>query len=238
MNIDTKTIAIIPARGGSKGLRFKNLRMLGGESLVARVVRHALEASTVDKVLLTTDDEQIAEAGLRAGAEVPFLRPPDLAQDLSTTEETLQHALLSYEEYAKQKFDICVFLSPTDIFRKSEWIDEAVSTLDENPQLDSVFCGYKTHKNYWELDEAGNWTRLRDWMAKYASRQVRRTIVREDTGLACASRAQLWRMGKRIGDNVHIIITEDDFTSIDIHTEEDLFLAEKALEIRALYKKT
>ena len=69
-------------------------------------------------------------------------------------------------------------------------------------------------------------------MSEYSSRQVRRAIVREDTGLACASRASLWREGKRIGDNVEILINDDDFTGIDIHHQEDLDLAEAALQIR------
>ena len=69
-------------------------------------------------------------------------------------------------------------------------------------------------------------------MSIYSSRQVRRNIVREDTGLACASRAYLWREGKRIGDRVEVILTDDDFTSIDIHHEDDLMLAEAAIAIR------
>ena len=69
-------------------------------------------------------------------------------------------------------------------------------------------------------------------MAEYSSRQIKKPIVREDTGLACASRTYLWREGKRIGDNVEIITNDDDFTGIDIHTEEDLKLADYAMQIR------
>ena len=69
-------------------------------------------------------------------------------------------------------------------------------------------------------------------MSHYSNRQVRRSIVREDTGIACASRAYLWREGRRIGDNVHIIVNNDDFTSIDIHTQQDLDLASAGLSIR------
>ena len=69
-------------------------------------------------------------------------------------------------------------------------------------------------------------------MAEYSSRQVRRFVVREDTGLACASRAYLWREGRRIGDKVEILLNDDDFTAIDIHSQDDLELAEAALKIR------
>ena len=101
------------------------------------------------------------------------------------------------------------------------------------PTPEVVFSGHKTHKNFWEQESDGSWVRLRQWMASYSSRQVRRAIIREDTGLACASRTSLWRIGKRIGDSVRIVTNKDDFTSIDIHTLEDLLLAEAALKIRS-----
>ena len=227
-----KTIAIIPARGGSKGLVKKNLRILNGETLIARAIRHAKQAKKIDVILVTTDDERIAKEAISAGAIVPFERPEHLSGDFVTTEETLKHALITYENQVAEEYDICVFLTATDIFRKAEWIDKLISMLEDDQQLDSAFVGHLTHTNFWELQEDGSWARLRDWMAVYASRQIRRTIVREDTGLACASRAYLWRNGRRIGDKVAILTNNDDFTSIDIHQEEDLQLAEAAISIR------
>lgn len=227
-----KVVAIICARGGSKGLKNKNIQHLHGKPLIARVVGHAKAAKLVDRVFVSTDDKDIADAALSAGAEVPFLRPVELAQDLTTTEQTLQNALEEFERHCSTQFEICVFVTATDIFRKPEWIDEAVRRLNADQSLESAFVGTKTHKNYWEQDDDGNWVRLRDWMSVYSSRQVRRSIYREDTGLACASRARLWREGRRIGDRISIIENEDDFSSIDIHTIEDLKLAEAALKIR------
>jgi CMP-N-acetylneuraminic acid synthetase len=186
----------------------------------------------VDDVVLSTDSERIAEAGRAAGAQVPFMRPADLSGDLATTESGLRHALLEYERISGVQFDLCVFLSPADVFRRPEWIREAVSLLRARPEVESVFAGHLTHKNFWERRDDGSWERMRDWMSVYSSRQVRRTIVREDTGLACASRARLWREGRRIGDRVEIIVNDDAFTSIDIHDEDDLRLAEAALRIR------
>lgn len=225
-------ICIICARGGSKGLPRKNVRLLDGEPLIARPVRHAIESGAVGTVLVTTDDEEIARAARAAGAITPFLRPADLAQDLTTTEDTLKHALLTYESMIGRQFEIAVFLTATDIFRDPAWVRTAVETLRARPELESVFSGHKTHKNFWEQQGDGSWVRLRPWMAVYASRQVRRAVVREDTGLACASRARLWREGRRIGDRIHVIVNDDDFTGIDIHHEEDLQLAQAALHIR------
>ena len=232
MGSSIKTIAVICARGGSKGLKKKNLRLLNGEPLIGRVIRHAQESKCIDNIIVTTDDEDIANVAREFGAEVPFVRPKEISGDLTTTEETLQHALLTYEKLVGTKFEIAVFLTATDIFRKTHWIKNAVDTLKESPELESVFVGYKTHKNFWEKQEDGSWQRLKPWMSNYASRQIRRFVVREDTGLACASRARLWREGKRIGDKVKIIVNEDDFTSIDIHHQEDLELAEAAIKIR------
>ncbi len=225
-------ICVICARGGSKGLPRKNVRLLDGVPLIARPISHAIESGVIGTVLVTTDDEEIAEAARAAGAVVPFQRPTELAQDLTTTEETLQHALLTYEKMIGRQFEIAVFLTSTDIFRDPAWTRTAVETLRARPELESVFSGHKTHKNFWEQQENGSWVRLRPWMAVYASRQIRRAVVREDTGLACASRAWLWREGRRIGDRVAIIVNDDTFTGIDIHEEDDLLLAQAALRIR------
>lgn len=228
-----RTLCVICARGGSKGLVRKNMQILQDETLLSRAIRHARESGAIDEILVTTDSEEIAAEAKRAGAVAPFLRPKELADDLSTTEDTLKHALLTYEKITGHFFDICVFITSTDIFRSPSWIAEAVTLLKRRPDLQSVFMGWRTHKNFWEKQEDGSWERLRPWMSVYSSRQVRRFIVREDTGLACASRSWLWRQGRRIGDHVEIIVHEDDFSSIDIHSEEDLRLAEAALKIRA-----
>ena len=231
-----KSIAIICARGGSKGLKKKNLQKLNGETLLRRVIRHALESNSIDTILVSTDDLEIAKEAKKSGAEVPFLRPPEISGDLATTEETLKHALLTYEQLNDVKFDIAVFLTATDIFREPRWISQAVNKLKNNPEIESVFVGHKTHKNFWEMQNDSSWERVKPWMSEYSSRQIRRYIIREDTGLACASRAHLWRVGKRIGDKVDIIVNDDDFTSIDIHNQEDLDLANAALKIRSKNK--
>ncbi|MGH7829024.1 MAG: cytidylyltransferase domain-containing protein [Candidatus Binatia bacterium] len=224
-----KVISITPARGGSKGLPRKNVRLLLGKPLIAYPIEAAIASGVVDAVLVSTDDEEIAEAARKAGAEVPFLRPEELADDFATTEATLQHALLTYELTTGRTFDICVFLTATDIFRKPEWIAQAVHILRERPEIESAFSAHATSKNYWQRKPDGAYERLLPWMRTYSSRQVRQVVYREDTGLACASRARLWREGRRIGDVVEIIPNTDSAAGIDIHTEFDLFLAEQAL---------
>ena len=225
-------ICIIPARGGSKGFPRKNVKLINNESLVSRPIRHALESGVIGTVMVTTDDEEIARLAEEAGAVVPFIRPAELSGDLTTTEETLKHALITFEQMIGRRFELAVFLTATDIFRNPEWIKEAIHRMNKNPKIESVFSGHLTHKNFWEKNKDGSWKRLKPWMKNYAARQVRRSIAREDTGLTCVSRAYLWREGRRIGDCVDIITNNDDFTSIDIHQAEDLLLAESALKIR------
>ena len=94
------------------------------------------------------------------------------------------------------------------------------------------FLVIKLIKIFGKKNKDGKWERICSWMSEYSSRQTRQYIVREDTGLVCASRAYLWREGRRIGDRVEIIINDDDLTGIDIHDEEDLNLAQAALNIR------
>ncbi|MBT7899623.1 MAG: acylneuraminate cytidylyltransferase family protein [Candidatus Marinimicrobia bacterium] len=227
-------MCIIPARGGSKGLPRKNVKLIDNEPLISRAIRHAMESGVIGTVLVTTDDQEIAQIAKNSGAIVPFIRPSNLAEDLTTTEDTLKHALTTYEEMIDKKFELAIFLTSTDIFRNPKWIKEGVEKMENNSKLESVFSGHETHKNFWERQENGSWKRVKEWMSGYSSRQIRRCIIREDTGLMCVSRAWLWREGRRIGNNVEIIINNDDFTGIDIHHEEDLKLANKAIEIRRM----
>lgn len=233
VGLPVKTICIIPARGGSKGLPRKNVKRLAGQPLISWPIKAALASRVVDRVVVSTDDAEIAECARAAGADVPFLRPAEFAEDLTTTEATLQQALLAYEAHTAERFDIAVFLTATDVFRQPDWISQSVAALIENPELESAFAVHQTTKNYWHKNTAGDWARVLPWMREYSSRQIREKIYREDTGMACASRAQLWRAGRRIGDRVHLIANDLTETSIDIHSEFDLFLAEKAIEYLA-----
>jgi len=232
-----KVIAIIPARSGSKGLKNKNLKLFNKKPLIFYPIDAAIKSCVIDTILVTTDSKKIAKIAKKYGAEVPFLRSKKLSSDLATTEDTLKDALLRYERLKNKKFEICVFLTATDIFRDPDWIKKCVEILKINKKYDSVFSGHKTHKNFW-IFEKNKWTRLKPFMKIYESRQIKKKIIaREDTGLACASRASLWRSGRRIGDKVKILINNDSFTSLDIHNIEDFKIAEYAFKMRKNKKK-
>lgn len=119
-------LAIIPARGGSKGLSGKNIKILNGKPLIAYTIEAAKKASSIDRVLVTTDSREIADVAKRYGAEVPFLRPAYLAEDTSKAQDAYIHAV----EYMRDEegVDISKFmvLLPTTPFRDEKHIDEAV----------------------------------------------------------------------------------------------------------------
>lgn len=224
-----RVLAILPARGGSKGLPGKNVKPIAGKPLIAHSVEHALASGVCDRVLVTTDNEAIRDAAVAAGAWCPFMRESALAEDLTPTEPVLKDALERAEEI-DGPFGIVVFLQPTDIFRKAEWIAECVNRLKADDSLETVFVANKTHKNFWSRNEDGEWQRVFDWMAVYGPRQTRKPLFREDTGLASAIRADLIRAGKRTGMKVDILEIDDVASGIDIHDAFDLYMAEKALE--------
>lgn len=120
------TLAIIPARGGSKGVKRKNLRCVGGKSLVQRAIESAFDSGVVDRVLVSTEDPDIQSEGLRCGAEVPFLRPASLATDEASTIDVVVHAIEEYEKVVRQQVETIVLLEPTSPFRRGSHVKEAL----------------------------------------------------------------------------------------------------------------
>ena len=166
-----KTIAIIMARGGSKGLPRKNVKLLDGKPLIAYTIEHALLSRVCDDVIVSTEDDEIAEISKKYGAKVPFKRPVELADDITPPEPVIKHALLEYEKISKKKFEIVVYLQATDLFRTPEMIAECVNSLKKDPKLDTVFSAYKTHKHFWRENEDGKFKRLTE--TTYSARQKR-----------------------------------------------------------------
>jgi len=125
-------LAVIPARGGSKGIPRKNLCLVGGISLVGRAAQTASSLEWIDRTILSTDDEEIAAEGQKYGAAVPFMRPPELASDQARSTEMWKHAWLASEDHFNQTFDISILLEPTSPLRRPEDILATVDTLVES----------------------------------------------------------------------------------------------------------
>lgn len=131
-------LAVIPARGGSKGLPRKNIRHLHGHPLLAYAVAAAMQADGVTRTICSTDDLEIQQHAKVYGAEVPFLRPPSLAQDASPDLPLFLHALQWFAEYQHWKPDIIVHLRPTSPIRFRGQVDSAIQLLMKHPEATSV----------------------------------------------------------------------------------------------------
>ena len=131
-------MVIIPARGGSKSIPGKNIKSLGGHPLISYSIAAGIQASYVDRVIVSTDDEEIASHARYYGAEVPFMRPARLAEDHVTDLPVFEHALLFLEKISGTVPDIVVQLRPTSPFRAPGCIDAAVNLLAQNQHADSV----------------------------------------------------------------------------------------------------
>jgi YrbI family 3-deoxy-D-manno-octulosonate 8-phosphate phosphatase len=134
----TEVLAVIPARGGSKGIPRKNIRNFAGYPLIAWSIAAGLQTHTVSRVIVSTDDEEIAKVAREYGAETPFLRPSELAQDQTTDLPVFEHALKWLEEIQGYRPQIVIHLRPTSPIRPQNCVDNAVKILFEHPDADCV----------------------------------------------------------------------------------------------------
>ncbi len=153
-----QVLAIIPARGGSKSIPRKNVRLFAGHPLLAFSIAAALQADTVTRTIISTDDEDMAAVARNLGAEAPFIRPAEFAQDNTLDLPVFEHALQWLARNESYKPDIVVQLRPTSPLRPRGLVDEAVQLLLKNPKADSargvVPSGQNPHK-MWRIGPDG-----------------------------------------------------------------------------------
>ena len=125
---NNRILALIPARGGSKGILHKNITPLAGEPLIKYSIDAAKQSKYIDYVLVSTDDAEIADIAKKYGAKVPFLRPKELASDTAKTIDAVLHAIETLRK-AGETFDSLVLLQPTSPLRTAEDIDKAIETF-------------------------------------------------------------------------------------------------------------
>ena len=133
-----KIIALIPARSGSKSVPRKNIRKLCGKPLLSYAIQTALESALIDRVVVTTDNKEIADIAKKYGAEVPFLRPKEISGDYALDIEYHQHAIDWLRENENYTPDLIVNLRPTNPIRSPITVDKAIQTLIDNPDMDSL----------------------------------------------------------------------------------------------------
>ncbi len=133
-----KILAFIPARGGSKRVPKKNIKLLCGKPLIAYTIEAAKRSKYINRIVVSTDSEEIASVAREYGAEVPFLRPASISRSDSTEMEFFEHALDWFSQNENYEPDLIVLLYPTSPLRKAESIDRAIEEMLKHPEADSL----------------------------------------------------------------------------------------------------
>lgn len=143
-------LAVIPARGGSKGLPRKNIRALAGLPLIVHSIRCAALCPAIDRCIVSTDDEEIAAVARQHGGCVPFMRPSDLAGDETPMIDVLQHALRAMEAHDERRYDAVLLLDPTSPGRLPDDVARAIAIFVDDPDTDGVVgCSRPTFNPLW-----------------------------------------------------------------------------------------
>jgi YrbI family 3-deoxy-D-manno-octulosonate 8-phosphate phosphatase len=224
----TEILAIIPARGGSKGIPRKNIRPFSGYPLIAWSIAAAKQSSLVTRIIASTDDEEIAAVARQFGAETPFLRPAEHAQDNTTDLPVFEHALKWLADHEGYRPDVVVQLRPTSPIRPRGLVDHAIEILLAHPGADSVRgvvpAGQNPHK-MWRLTNGENapMKNLLDLAGidepYNAPRQVLPPVYWQ-TGHIDAIRTATILKGSMSGKNIYPLIIDPRFT-VDIDNLQD-----------------
>jgi YrbI family 3-deoxy-D-manno-octulosonate 8-phosphate phosphatase len=229
-----KVLALVPARGGSKSIPHKNLKLFAGHPLVAFSIAAGLQSNTVDRVIVSTDDPDIAQAAQLYGAEVPFMRPSELAQDDTPDFPVFEHALRWLEEKEGFRPDVVVQLRPTTPVRPPWTVTRAVEILLEHPDADSVrgvVPSGQTPYKMWRVDDAGRLSPLLDSDLPEPYNQPRQALPPTywQTGHVDAIRlATLTQKHSMSGDVILPLLLDPSYT-VDIDTQRDWVRAEELM---------
>lgn len=223
-------LGLVPARGGSKGVPGKNVRPLAGHTLLEYTSRAARESGVLDRVILSTDSPEIAEAGRRSGLEVPFMRPAALAADDTPMLPVIQHALAEIA-HGGWSPDIIVLLQPTSPLRRPDHIRDAVNLLRVS-NADSVVTVVEVPRHLspdyvMRIDEG----RLKPFLpdgARVTRRQDARAAYSRDGTVYAFRHATLERFGGIYGDDCRPLLI-DSSESLSIDSPSDWDDAERVL---------
>lgn len=222
-------LAVIPARGGSKGLPRKNILPLAGIPLIEHSIRLAKMCPEIDRLVVSTDSQEIANVALAAGAEVPYLRPPELAEDDTPIFPVLRHVLTTLDP-ENTEYDYLLSLEPTSPGRTPQDVTTALRRLSDRDGADGIIGVHQPEYNviWHSVVENGGWMKdLFEEGASYVRRQDIPTVFRLNASLF------MWRShfvrrpdvsNWRVGNHLLHETPEERFLHID--TAEDLHKAE------------
>ncbi|HEX3101194.1 MAG TPA: acylneuraminate cytidylyltransferase family protein [Pyrinomonadaceae bacterium] len=227
-----RVLGIIPARGGSKGVPRKNIKLLCGKPLLAYTAESALAAKRLTRVVLSTEDQEIAEVGKALGLDVPFMRPMELAQDNTPTLPVVLHVIKVLEEVG-EKYDAVCLLQPTNPLRRAKDIDACIDLL-ESSGSDSVVTvlpvpdTYNPRWVYWRSTD-GSMVLSTGEREPVSRRQDLPPAFHREGSVYVTKRDVLFDHGNLYGTTVHGFEV-DARNSVNIDTFDDWASAEKILK--------
>lgn len=229
MSASPFVFGVIPARGGSKGLPGKNLRILGPLSLIGHAIASCREASRLSRFVVSTDSAEIAAEARRHGAEVPFLRPAALASDEAGMVPVLQHAVRWLESSGGTRPDLVVTLQPTSPFRTGADIDRTVAKLLETGSDSAQTVTEASYHPFFMKTLDGDRTvPLFADGHKFVRRQDAPAVYQPSGAVYVTRCAVLMEQGRVLGDDNRAIVMGFE-SSVNIDTEWDFLLAELLL---------
>ncbi|MEZ0317549.1 MAG: hypothetical protein ACAH10_11715 [Methylophilaceae bacterium] len=235
-----RVIGFIFARGGSKGLPGKNIKLLAGKPLIAYAIETALACKSLDALIVSTDDHYIANIAREYGAEVPFIRPAEFATDTASEWLAWQHAI-EWVKSNRGPFDIFMSMPATSPFRDVIDIQACINTLESAPETDIVITVRDAERspyfNMVTLDGSG-YAHVVIEPDKAFSRRQDVPVVYDVTTVAYAARPDYIMSAKKLFDgNVRTVLVPAE-RAIDIDTPYDFMLAECIARVRAGEFKT
>jgi CMP-N-acetylneuraminic acid synthetase len=233
---ERRTVAFIFARGGSKGLPGKNIRSLDGKPLIAYAIEAALGTPELETVIVSTDDPDIADISKKYGAQVPFVRPSELARDDSPEWSAWRHAIAWFQQN-RGCFDTFISLPPTSPFRTTEDIQACITALEGDPEADAVITVTPSMRNPYfnmvTLDQDGYAHRAVAHSGEIFRRQDTPQMFDITTVAYAARPSFVSRAPGLFAGNLRAIHIPQD-RSLDIDTPFDFTLAEAILARRKL----
>ncbi len=224
-----RVTVVIPARGGSDRVPYLNIRRLGDAPLLAHTIRAAKEAKGIDRVIVSTDDETVAEVARTHGAEVPFLRPKELSGDLSSLMPVVRHAVTESEK-GHLRPDVVVILQATAPFRLARSIDEAIAKIATG-KFTAVVSVTSDLSLRWKEEDG----RLRPLFDRAGRRDEQEPVYLENGAIVAISRDVL-ESDARFGASVGFVVL-DKREGFTVHDLEDFWMAERLLrEPRILFR--
>ena len=233
---DNKILVVIPARGGSKGIPRKNIRLLGGKPLIAHTIEMGKASKYVDDVLVTTDDNEIKFIAEKFGAET-VKRDGKLAEDSIPLDPVIFDATLQKEKKENEKYDVVITVQPTSPLLKTKTLDLAIETLlnpnEDNEFYDTIISVVDDRHLSWGYDED-----KKKYFPLYNERVNRQYLPKafKETGSIFATKREFVTENSRLGDNIGLIeISKQE--SIDIDNYEDWWVAERILKKKKILIK-